>query len=185
MPVFLTPCKAGKSLKDASIPAALPRYLTPKILGVYFPIVKRRSNRREPCLVTQTAVVTKIRAPGICEVKIRRRSACAQDCRDCAGCAAPNAVIEVLARNAAGAVPGDKVLVESSTKGTLSLAAIVYLIPLVLFFIGWIIHPAAGGAGLLIGLGICLAANRILQKKGGLAVEITAVLPDDWEGFSL
>jgi hypothetical protein len=55
----------------------------------------------------------------------------------------------------------------------------------VLFFIGWAFHPAVGGLGALVGLGLCILANRRLQKSGGIPVCVVSVLPDDWDGFEL
>jgi positive regulator of sigma E activity len=65
-------------------------------------------------------------------------------------------------------------MIESSR--TLLLAALVYLAPVLLFFIGWIIHPLAGGAGILLGVAGVMAVNRFLQAHGGVTAKIVAIV---------
>jgi sigma-E factor negative regulatory protein RseC len=47
------------------------------------------------------------------------------------------AAIQTRAKNAVGAQPGQKVIVESSTKKLLGVVALVYLLPVVLFLMGY------------------------------------------------
>ena len=123
--------------------------------------------------MTQTAIVVKLHGPGLCEVRVRRAAACGGSCDSCgARCETPDT--DVLAVNTAGAGPGDMVLIEGSR--TLLLAALVYLAPIVLFFIGWIFHPVAAAVGLLIGVGGVLFVNRFLQDRGGVSAKIIAVV---------
>jgi positive regulator of sigma E activity len=79
-----------------------------------------------------------------------------------------------LATNTVGAAVGDCVLIEGSH--TLLLAAVVYLVPIVLFFIGWFIHPIAGAVGALLGLGGVIAVNRLLQEKNGVSAKIVTIV---------
>jgi hypothetical protein len=58
----------------------------------------------------------------------------------------------------------------------LALAVLVYLVPIILFFIGWFFHPLAGGVGLLLGVSAVLAANRFLQNKDGVSAKIVAIV---------
>ncbi|MCL1807564.1 MAG: SoxR reducing system RseC family protein [Oscillospiraceae bacterium] len=123
--------------------------------------------------MTQTAVVIKIYGPGLCEVRVRRQSSCGDVCSSCANlCETPD--IDVLTVNPIGAGLGDCVLIEGSR--TLALAALVYLAPILLFFIGWFIHPLAGGVGLLLGVAAVLAANRFLQNRDGVSAKIVAIV---------
>jgi sigma-E factor negative regulatory protein RseC len=123
--------------------------------------------------MTQTAVVTKVFGPGLCEVRVRRASMCGDVCASCTSlCETPD--IDVLAINREGAAPGDRVLIEGSR--TLLLAALVYLVPIVLFFIGWFIHPIAGAAGVLTGVAGVFFVNRFLQDRGGVSAKIIAVI---------
>lgn len=123
--------------------------------------------------MTQTAVVIRIHGPGLAEVRVRRSSACSADCSSCGGCETPD--VDVLAINSEGAGIGDRVLIEGSR--TVLLAALVYLLPIVLFFIGWVFHPVAGAVGVLTGVGVVMVVNRFLQNKGGVSARIIAVIP--------
>ncbi len=124
--------------------------------------------------MTQTAVVVKVNGPGLCEVRIRRVSACGGECASCGGCETPD--IDVLATNTERVKTGDTVLIESGK--TLRLAALIFLLPLLLFFAGVFFHPIAGGIGIILGVGIVLAANRFLQNKGGVTARVVAVLKE-------
>ena len=124
--------------------------------------------------MTQKAVVVRIIAPGLCEVRARRQSACAGECASCSLCKAEET--DMLALNSMGAAEGDSVLIEGS--GTLLLAALVYLVPLLLFFIGWFIKPIAGLMGLLTGAAAVLFINRYLQDRGGISARIVTILRD-------
>ncbi|MDR0293320.1 MAG: SoxR reducing system RseC family protein [Oscillospiraceae bacterium] len=130
--------------------------------------------------MTQTAVVTKVIGPGLCEVRVRRTAACGGSCASC-GNVCPTPDVDALATNTAGAIAGDRVLIEGSR--TLLLAALVYLAPLALFFIGWLFHPVAGAAGVLLGIAGVIAVNRFLQDRGGVSAKVIAVIRDPDGGF--
>jgi positive regulator of sigma E activity len=123
--------------------------------------------------MTQTATVIKVHGPGLCEVRVRRTASCGEICESCFNlCETPD--IDVLAINPLQAAPGDRVLIESSR--TLLLAALVYLAPILLFFAGWIIHPLAGGLGLLLGVAGVMIVNRFLQAHGGVRAKIVTIV---------
>jgi positive regulator of sigma E activity len=123
--------------------------------------------------MTQIATVMKVHAPGLCEVRVRRTASCGDRCDSCSAlCETPD--IDLLAFNNRDAAVGDRVLIEGSH--TLLLAALVYLAPIVLFFIGWAIHPFAAGAGILLGIGGVLFVNRFLQERGGVKAKIVSIL---------
>ena len=124
--------------------------------------------------MTQKAVVIRIIGPGLCEVRVRRRPACAGDCASCPACKTESS--DVLALNRAGALEGDSVLIEGS--GTLPLAALVYIAPVFLFLLGWFIHPMAGLAGVMAGAAAVLLVNRYLQERGGVTARVVSVLRD-------
>ncbi|MCL2082606.1 MAG: SoxR reducing system RseC family protein [Oscillospiraceae bacterium] len=130
--------------------------------------------------MTQTAIVVKSVVPGLCMVRVCRQSACARGCSGCpAECVSRHEPVEALARNPVKAKPGDRVTIESKTGSTLALAALLYLVPIALFFIGWIFHPLGGGFGVLLGLGLCMFVNRRLQESGGVQVCIISILSDE------
>ena len=66
-----------------------------------------------------------------------RKTACGHDCEECAGCGMTGAAIHARAKNDPNAQPGEKVVVESSTKKLLGVVALVYLLPVVGFLLGY------------------------------------------------
>ena len=112
--------------------------------------------------MTQIATVERILDSGHAEISVPRKSACGHDCEECAGCGVTGAAVHARARNPIGAAPGQKVVVESSTKKMLHIVALVYLIPVALFFLGYFaavaasagvaVQYTAAGAGFLLGI---------------------------------
>ena len=89
-----------------------------------------------------------------------RPSACSGDCHRCSGCGAQQETMVLTALNPVGAKPGDLVILESETAPVLKAAAVLYLVPLLLFFLGYglgamVGHSMAGG-GLGFASGIIL-----------------------------
>lgn len=128
--------------------------------------------------MTQIAKVKRILGTGLAEVAVKRVSACAHDCSKCAsgGCMMmEHPDLTVKAYNTQDAQVGDLVMVESSSKQILGLAAVVYLLPFALFFIGYLVAAGLGQGetfcllmgGLCFGLSflISLALNKATQKK--------------------
>ena len=87
--------------------------------------------------MTQIATVEKILPGGMAEISVPRKSACGHDCEECAGCGVSGASVRAVARNDARAEVGQKVVVESSTKNLLGVMLLVYLLPIVLFLVGY------------------------------------------------
>ena len=121
--------------------------------------------------MTQQGTIKKCSPGGRAEVEVTRRSACGHDCAKCGGCGGlETQTLYVTARNHTDAGIGDRVLIEGETGRVLGLAALVYMLPLVLFFIGYAIGNAAGGgaSGALVG-GVLFALGIIgaifLQQK--------------------
>ena len=136
--------------------------------------------------MTQNATVVELLENGQAKIVVARQSACAHDCSKCAGgCGATVSPVYAQAENPIGAVPGDKVVVESSTKTVLGTALIVYLLPLALFLVGFLLglgrvpdkmEYLLGVLGFGIGLLLAKAWDRKLKKKGGLVFRITGKL---------
>lgn len=80
-----------------------------------------------------------------------RQSACSGDCHKCSGCGAAQETIMLKAKNPIGAKRGDLVTLESATGPVLKAAAVLYLIPMVLFFLGYFIGDALWEMGTLVG----------------------------------
>lgn len=87
--------------------------------------------------MTQIATVEEILSGGYATISVPRKSACGHDCEECAGCGMTGAAIKAKARNPVGAQPGQKVVVESSTQKLLGVVALVYLLPVVFFLLGY------------------------------------------------
>ena len=97
--------------------------------------------------MVQTAKVTRVLADGRAEVAVKRQSACGHDCSKCGGGCSElmvSSTVAVIAANPVRAMPGDMVTVESSTSRVLGAAVIVYLVPFLLFFVGYFAAAALG-----------------------------------------
>ena len=87
--------------------------------------------------MTQIATVEKILDAGFVEISVPRKSACGHDCEECAGCGMTGAAIHARASDPVGVKPGDKVVVQSETRTLLGVVALVYLLPVVAFLLGY------------------------------------------------
>ena len=110
-----------------------------------------------------------------------RESACSGDCHKCSGCGAAKEAVIFTADNPIGAAPGDLVKVESSTAPVLKAAVVLYVLPLVLFFLGYWLGtlPGAFGAlggvlGFVLGVVIVVAYDRLVVNKANIRYTITA-----------
>ena len=96
--------------------------------------------------MTQQGTIKKLLPGGRAEVEVTRRSACGHDCAKCGGCGGlETQTLYVTARNHTDAGIGDRVLLEGESGHLLGLAALVYMLPLVLFFVGYAIGSVTGG----------------------------------------
>lgn len=137
----------------------------------------------------QTAKVIRLVRQGYAEVMVRRTSACASahNCGSCDHCSmmenAPEIV--VVAENGPGAEPGDTVTVESATSSILGAAVILYIVPFVLFFLGYFLGGglgwaegssiALGGVGFAIGLLCAVALDRYRKHHDSVTFKIVSI----------
>ena len=105
-----------------------------------------------------------------------RESACSGDCHKCSGCGAAKETVTFI-----GARRGELVKVESETAPVLKAAAVLYVVPLVLFFLGYYIGfrlggfgALAGGLGFVLGIALVLVYDRKVVKKANIDYTITA-----------
>ena len=118
-----------------------------------------------------------------------RQSACSGDCHKCSGCGAVQEHMVFTAHNPIGAKPGDVVTVQTSTGPVLAAAAVMYLLPLALFFVGcffgslWQKTILTGGAGFALGIAMAVLYDRLVAKKRALQYTITGYghFPKAWE----
>ena len=129
----------------------------------------------------QLARVRKAHNDGPATVIHLRERACSGDCHKCSGCGAAKETVIFTADNPIGAAPGDLVKVESSTAQVLKAAVVLYVLPLVLFFLGyWLgtlpgnFGALGGGLGFVLGVGIVIAYDRLVVNKADLHYTITA-----------
>lgn len=128
----------------------------------------------------QLVRVRQVHPDGTATVIHIRESACSGDCHKCSGCGAAKEAIILEARNPIGAAVGDRVTVESATGPVLKAAAVLYMLPLVLFFLGYLAGAVLFAKGALVGclafvLGIALVVlyDRRTGKKGETVYTIT------------
>ncbi len=110
-----------------------------------------------------------------------RESACSGDCHMCSGCGAAKEAVLFTADNPLGAGIGDLVRVESESAPVLKAAAVLYVIPLALFFLGYYLGDrighwgaAGGGLGFVLGIGAVVAYDRAVMKRREPSYKITA-----------
>ena len=133
--------------------------------------------------MTQIATVRKIIDSKYAVISVPRKSACGHDCEECAGCGVTGAAVEAKALNPVGAVPGQQVVVESSTQKMLGIVAFVYAIPVVLFLLGYLIPLFLGASvavqytvaalGFFAGVALAIVYDRRVKARGGLVFTIT------------
>lgn len=120
---------------------------------------------------------------GSAQVVCVRQSACSGDCHKCSGCGAVEQAMIFTARNPINARPGDLVIVESATGPVLKAAAVLYLLPLVLFVAGyllgmqWNLGGLVGGLAFALSIVLTVAYDRLVMKKKNTEYTIIGFVP--------
>ena len=134
----------------------------------------------------QVGKVLQTGAGGEATVMILRQSACSGDCHKCAGCGAVEQKLLLEARNPIGAAVGDTVTVTAGSGPVLAAAAVLYLLPVLLFFGGWLAGLAlwqkgglGGLCGFLLGLALAIAYDRCVAGKKKTEYTITGFVHRD------
>ena len=134
--------------------------------------------------MTQYAIIKKLTGPDMAEVEVLRGTACGDDCGSCEVCHYASK-IRVEAKNNIGAQVGDRVEIETQTSRVLSAAVLVYIVPFVLFFIGYAIAAAlimSEGYSMLMSFGffavgfVVIALVGRSHKKNPITYEITNII---------
>lgn len=109
---------------------------------------------------------------GTAQVLLIRESACSGDCHKCSGCGAAKETLLLLAQNPIRADKGELVTIRSDSAPVLKAAAVLYVMPLVLFFLGYALGTSmaiSGGLmgclGFVLGIGLVVLYDRRFAKK--------------------
>ncbi len=116
--------------------------------------------------MTQEAIVIRILSESMAEVVVKRGTACGGNCGSCESCIFQSE-LSAIAKNTIHARPGQQVVIESKTSKVFSAAALVYVMPLVFFLVGFIIARSLGaveGVAVLVSfLFLILSAVILVQ----------------------
>lgn len=130
--------------------------------------------------MTQIATVEKILRNGRAEVTVARQSACAHDCHECAGCGGTVAPVHAVVDNPIGAQAGQKVVVESETRQVFGVILLVYMLPVLLFFLGYFaassltegMRATVGILAFFCGVVPAVLYDRKIKRSGGMTFTI-------------
>lgn len=130
----------------------------------------------------QLVKVRRVFEDGTAEVFHVRESACSGDCHKCSGCGAAKEAMVFTAMNPLGARPGDLVKVQSQSAPVLKAAVVLYVAPLVLFFLGVALGSLLGtmeyllgGFGFCVGIVLVVIYDRKVMNKTDIVYTITEI----------
>lgn len=127
----------------------------------------------------QIATVTQMLGADLVQVSVVRRSACAHDCENCSGCGAQATSITVRAKCSIPVEPGDTVELYSDNR-VLGYAALVYLVPVILFIVGYVcpmgvadaVRYLCAFAGMLLGIAVAVVCDRMVRRSCAVMYQI-------------
>jgi sigma-E factor negative regulatory protein RseC len=127
----------------------------------------------------QLVRVKQVHSDGTATVMHIRESACSGDCHKCSGCGAAKEAIVLEAKNAIGAATGDLVKIESESGPVLKAAVVMYVVPMILFFVGyalgslWNLGGLVGSVSFALSIGLIVAYDRKVVRHQGTEYTIT------------
>ena len=137
----------------------------------------------------QKVRVREVYEDGTAQVICIRESACSGDCHKCSGCGAVKQSMIFRAVNAIGAKPGQMVTVTAESAPVLRAAVVLYLLPvllfIVLFLLGaklWDAGALCGGIGFLAGIVFAVVYDRLVLKKRDTVYTITGYAGSSADG---
>ena len=120
------------------------------------------------------------------QIMVIRQSACGHDCSNCQGGCSPRHNLVVNAQNDIGASEGDFVEIQSSSRKVLLAAILVYLPPVFLLILFYLIADGissthwipgvAGAFGFLTGIMLGIVFDRRNRRKNTISFEIIRIL---------
>lgn len=114
--------------------------------------------------MTQDAIVTRILDKDRAEIVVTRGTACGANCGNCESCMFDSQV-KADARNLINARPGQKVIISSKSSRVYSAAILVYVVPMVLLVLGYVLAYNLGTSE-----GICILASFIGLVMGAVII---------------
>ena len=121
---------------------------------------------------------------GMAQVIHLRESACSGDCHKCSGCGAAKEYMIFDAVNHIGASKGDLVVIKSETGPVMKAVGVFYVLPLVLFFLGYYLGTflnaggIVGGLGFFLGIGLAVVYDRKVAQNQKTVHTITGYTGD-------
>ncbi len=135
----------------------------------------------------QEAIITKIRDDGLAEVVVERLGICGGNCSECGECRYENLMKSVV-QNPIGAQRGQHVMIETPTKGVVKGALAIYILPLVMLFLGYLIADAlslgesvciiVAFAAAVLGIVIAMLISRAHHSADPTPTKIVSVIQD-------
>lgn len=129
----------------------------------------------------QTVTVLRQMPNGAAVVRSVRQSACGGNCGECHGCGAAQEYVDIEAENRIHAREGDRVVLEISSGSVMAAVALVYVVPLVLFFLGLAVGcllPGSmwiwGAVGFVLGILTAVFCDRRVRKNASFRYVISA-----------
>ena len=116
----------------------------------------------------QLVRVIKTNDDGTAQVIHIRESACSGDCHKCSGCGAVQQKLILVAANPIGARVGDNVVIQTQSGPVLAAAVVLYMLPVLLFFLGYLAGQLLWQRGALTGcitFGIGLVAAVVYDRR--------------------
>ncbi len=134
--------------------------------------------------MTQEAIIRKKISPEKAEAEVIRGTSCGDDCASCGVCKYASKIrVEVI--NDLCAQIGDRVQIETQSSRILGAVTLVYIMPFILFFVGyavaWRLGMGEGGAVLMsfaflaVGLVAAAVISR-LRKNSPITYRITKII---------
>lgn len=135
----------------------------------------------------QEAIITKIREDGLAEVVVERSGICGGDCDECNSCRYEK-LMKTVVQNPIEAHRGQHVYIEMPTSGVLKGALFIYVIPLIMLFVGYFVGLFSGFAeggciatafgGTLIGVIIAAVLSSKQHKSAPAPAKVVSVIYD-------
>ena len=115
---------------------------------------------------------------GEARVKISKSSACGHDCASCGACSNP--CYEITVANPVGALPGDRVVIETVSSQILGLSFVLYMLPVFVLIVSALVCEAysLGWYSVLVFaflMGIWYALIKLVNKKTTVSHVITKI----------